>query len=161
MAGEVEVSLRRWFSGAGRVIIAGIGNAERADDYVGLKIVQELTGKVRCGVLILECETVPESYLLDIEEYQPTHVLLIDAAQLGLAPGEWRLMDAAELASFSPVSSHALPLKIFCEYLKKTVNPKIGLLLIEPQNLEFQEGLTPKVAVTAEKLASSLDALLS
>lgn len=160
MSDKVEGSLREWLSGAKRVVVAGIGNPERADDYVGPKIVQKLKGKVRCGVLLLECETVPESYLFDIEEYQPTHVLLIDSAQIGLKLGDSRLMDAADLASFSPVSSHALPLRVFCEYLKKTVNPKIALLLIEPKSLEFCEGLTPEVAVSAEYLVAVLTELL-
>ena len=160
MSSEVKDSLREWFRGAERIVVAGVGNPERADDYVGPKIVQALKGKVRCCVLLLECETVPESYLLEIEEYQPTHVLLIDAAQLGLKPGETNLMDASDLASFSPVSSHMLPLRIFCEYLKKTVNPKIGLLLIQPERLEFTEGLSLPVATTMKMLVAVLDELL-
>ena len=75
-------------SSAKKIVIAGIGNPIRSDDYVGLKIVQDLQGKVSEKVCLLECETVPESYLLDIEKFNPTHVLLIDAAFLGLKPGE-------------------------------------------------------------------------
>jgi len=160
MSVKVETSLHEWLTDSNRVVIAGIGNPERADDNVGPKIVQRLKGKVRCGVLLLECETVPESYLLDIEQYQPTHVLLIDAAQIGLKPGDANLMDAAGLASFSPVSSHALPLRVFCEYLKKTVNPKVALLLVEPQSLEYREGLTSKVEAASEHLVSVLYELL-
>jgi len=160
MSVKVETSLHEWLTDSNRVVIAGIGNPERADDNVGPKIVQRLKSKVRCGVLLLECETVPESYLLDIEEYQPTHVLLIDAAQIGLEPGDSRLMDAAGLASFSPVSSHALPLRVFCEYLKKAVNPKIALLLVEPQSLEYRKGLTPKVDAASQRLATVLYELL-
>jgi hydrogenase 3 maturation protease len=160
MSAKIETSLHEWLSDSKRVVVAGIGNPERSDDNVGPKIVQRLKGQVRCGVLLLECETVPESYLLDIERYQPTHVLLIDAAKIGLKPGDSRLMDAAGLASFSPVSSHALPLRVFCDYLKKAVNPKIALLLVEPQSLEYSEGLTPKVEAASQRLASVLNRLL-
>jgi hydrogenase 3 maturation protease len=141
--------------------VAGIGNPIRSDDYVGLKIVQQLRDEVRCGVLLLECETVPESYLLDIEEYQPTHVLLVDAAVIGLKPGEAKLVDPAEIVSFNAVSSHVLPLRIFCDYLKQQTQAKIALLLVEPANLEFSEGLSAPVEAAVQRLVAVLHELLS
>lgn len=160
MSGKGEDSLREWFIGAEHVVVAGIGNPERTDDYVGLKVIQALKGKVRCDILLLECETVPESYLLDIEEYQPTHVLLVDASKIGLKPGDTRLIDANDLASFSPISSHSLPLNVFCDYLKKTVGSKIALLLVEPESLEYSKGLTPAVSASSERLVAILTELL-
>jgi len=46
------------------------------DDFVGVKIVKNLEGKVSDGVQLIECETVPESFLETIIEFSPTHVLL-------------------------------------------------------------------------------------
>jgi Ni,Fe-hydrogenase maturation factor len=54
------------------------------DDFVGVKIVQDLNGKVSDNVYLIECETVPESYLQQIVDFNPTHILLIDAAVLGI-----------------------------------------------------------------------------
>ncbi len=160
MVNDIEAELRSWLRGVGTVVAAGIGCVDRSDDYVGLKIVEALQGKVRGDVCLLECETVPESYILDIEKLEPTHVLLIDAANIGLEPGESRLVNAEDLVSFSPLSSHALPLRVFCEYLKKTINPKIALLLIQPESLELGEGLTPQVEAAAAKLTAVLTRLL-
>jgi Ni,Fe-hydrogenase maturation factor len=67
MAGNIEKKLQDWFKESNNVVIAGIGNPIRSDDYIGLKIVESLQGKVACRVCLLECETVPESYILDIE----------------------------------------------------------------------------------------------
>ena len=125
--------------------MAGIGNPIRTDDYVGLKIVENLKGKFPKTVLLLEAETVPESYLSDIEEFHPSHVLLIDAAFLGVKPGEASLVDAEKIASSSAVTTHLLPLRVFCEYVKQATGAKIALLLIEPKNMEFGEGLTTQV----------------
>ena len=160
MADEIEKELANWLTGAKKVVIAGIGNPIRSDDYVGLKIVEQLKGKLLETVCLLECETVPESYLLDIEEFNPTHVLLIDAAFLGLNAGEASLVDAEKIEDFSAITTHLLPLRIFCDYVKQATGAKIALLLIEPKSMEFSEGLTAEVQAAAERLTKILLGLL-
>jgi hydrogenase 3 maturation protease len=160
MADKIEQTLQDWFAGSKRVAIAGIGNPIRSDDYVGLKIVEALQGKVGSSVCLLECETVPESYLLDIEKFNPSHVLLIDATVLGRKPGEASLVELDEVPAFSAVSSHVMPLRLFCEYIKKATTAKVGLLLIEPKSLEFAEGLSVEVQATANNLTKTIVRLL-
>lgn len=160
MAEAIEKALEDWFSGSKKIVVAGIGNPIRSDDYVGLKVVEGLHGKVSENVLLLECETVPEGYLLDIEKFNPTHVLLVDAAYLGLKPGEATLVDADAIAGFSAVSSHVLPLRIFCEYVKQATGARVALLLVEPVSMEFGEGLSVEIAAVAERLTKVLVGLL-
>jgi hydrogenase 3 maturation protease len=160
MTEEIEKELKNWFVNAKKVVIAGIGNPIRSDDNVGLKIVEQLKGKLPETVCLLECETVPESYLLDIEEFKPTHLLLIDAAFLGLDPGEASLVDAEKMGDFSAITTHLLPLRIFCDYVKQATGAKIALLLIEPKNTEFNEGLTAEVQAAADQLTKILLRLL-
>ncbi len=160
MAEGIKKELKKWFVDAKKVVIAGIGNPIRTDDYIGLKIVEQLKGKLTETVFLLECETVPESYLLDIEEFNPTHVLLIDAAFLGLNPGEASLVDAEKMGDFSAITTHLLPLRIFCDYVKQATGAKIALLLIEPKSTEFNEGLTAEVQAAAEQLTKILLRLL-
>jgi hydrogenase 3 maturation protease len=161
MIDEVEKELKNWLADANKVVVAGIGNPIRTDDYVGLKIVENLKGKLPATILLLEAETVPESYLLDIEEFHPSHVLLIDAAFLGLTPGDASLMDAEKIADSSAVTTHLLPLRVFCEYVKQATGAKIAVLLVEPKSMEFGEGLTPEVQGAAERLTKLLACLLS
>jgi hydrogenase 3 maturation protease len=161
MADAIEKELRGWLAGAKRVVVAGIGNPIRQDDYVGLKIVESLRGKVPQNVLLLECETVPESYLQDIEQFQPTHVLLIDAAMLGLKPGEARLVDVDSVAASSAFSTHVLPLRIFSEFVKQATGAQITMLLVEPMSMEFGEGLSAEVEAAAERLTKVLLVLLA
>jgi hydrogenase 3 maturation protease len=160
MADAIEKDLENWFANAKKVVIAGIGNPIRQDDDVGVKIVQNLQGKVAENVCLLECETVPESYILDIEQFKPTHVLLIDAAFLGLKPGEASLLDTEKIEDFPAITTHMLPLKIFCEYVKHATGAKIALLLIEPASVEFGEGLSVEVEAAAELLTKLLLDLL-
>ena len=157
---NIQKELKKWLHGAERVVVAGIGNPIRMDDFVGVKIAQDLKGKVSEEVYLIECETVPESFLQPIVEFDPTHVLLIDAAILGLKPGESLLVDPEKLTAFPAFSTHMLPLRIFCEYLAKTTKAKIALLLIEPKKVDFGEGLTPEVKASSEKIANVLLELL-
>jgi hydrogenase 3 maturation protease len=161
MVAEIEEELKNWFADAKNVVIAGIGNPIRSDDYVGLKIVEDLQGKVPKNICLLECETVPESYLLDIENFHPTHVLLVDAAFLGQNPGAVRLVEADQIADYSAVTTHLLPLRIFCEYIKRATCAKIALLLVEPKSMEFGEGLGVEVSAAAERLTRVLLGLFS
>ena len=156
---DLQKALEKWLASAKRVVVAGIGNPIRTDDAVGVKIVQDLNGKVSERVYLIECETVPESFLEPIIEFKPTHVLLIDAAFLGLKPGAARLIDPERIAAFPAITTHMLPLRIFCEYITKMTEAKIALLLIEPKNNEFGEGLTPEVQAAAEKIANILQKL--
>ncbi len=153
---SIQDALNKWFTGAERVAVAGIGNPIRRDDFLGVKIVQDLKGKASDKISLLECETVPESSMQEIVDLKPSHVLLIDAAVLGLKPGEARLVFPEQVTTFSAFTTHLLPLRIFCEYVTKMTEAKIALLLIEPANTEFGEGLTPIVEATAEKITKIL-----
>ncbi len=157
---QIKKELEKWLAGSGRVVVAGIGNEIRSDDFVGVKIVRDLNGKVSERICLIECETVPESFMDEIVELKPTHVLLIDAAMMGLEPGEIRLVDAEKVTDFPPISTHMLPLRVFCDYIEQLAHAKIALLLIEPGNTEFGEGLSPKVRATSKKLSSMLSELL-
>jgi hydrogenase 3 maturation protease len=158
---SIQDALSKWFAGADKVVVAGIGNPIRRDDFVGVKIVQDLTGKVSDKVTLLECETVPESFMQEIVDLKPSHVLLVDAAFLGLKPGETRLVFPEHVTDFPAITTHMLPLRIFCEYITKMTEAKIALLLIEPENTEFGEGLTPTAQAAAEKITKILLELLS
>lgn len=157
---DIEKELKKWFADVGKVVVAGIGNPIRMDDFVGVKIVQSLQGKVSEKTYLIECETVPESYIQQIIDFDPSHILLVDAALLNLKPGESRLVKPEKLTSYSAFSTHMLPLRIFCEYLVKTTNAKIALLLIQPEQTDFGEGVTPKIEATARYLAGVLAKLL-
>ena len=143
------------------MVIAGIGNEIRHDDFVGVKIIQDLQGKVSQKVHLIECETVPESFMDEIVELKPSHVLLIDAAILELKPGNVRFYDAAKITNIPAITTHMLPLRVFCDYITQMGQTKLALLLIEPMNTDFGEGLTETVAESEECIVEVLLRILS
>ncbi|MCW4035200.1 MAG: hydrogenase 3 maturation endopeptidase HyCI [Candidatus Bathyarchaeota archaeon] len=157
---DIESALKEWFSGAQRVVIAGIGNPFRRDDYVGVEIVKKLENKTSKNVILIQAETVPESYLHQITELKPTHMLIIDAGLMNLQPGNAKLVDPEQLMRKTAISTHTLPLGIFCDYIAKTSGTKVSLLVIQPYDTGFGEGLTPTLKKTAKQLADLLLMLL-
>ena len=153
---NVQEELSKWLGRAERLVLAGIGNPIRGDDFVGVKIVQNLKGRVSKKVFLVECETVPESYIEQIIDFNPTHILLIDAAVLGLKPGDSELREPEKLIAAPAFSTHMLPLRIFCEYLSKATKARIALLLIEPENTDFGEGLSPEIDAVAQQITKTL-----
>ena len=157
---DIESSLKEWFSGADRVVVAGIGNPFRRDDFVGVEIVRNLQNKVSESVFLIEAETVPESFMDPITKFKPTHILIIDAGIMNQKPGTSKLADPTQLMRKTSISTHTLPLRIFCDYLTETTAAKIALLIIQPQDASFGEGLTPKLKQTAKNLTTLLQKLL-
>lgn len=153
---EIEADLKNWLSNAQKVVIAGIGNPLRKDDFVGVEVVRNLRDRVSQFVYLIECETVPESFIEPITEFKPTHILIVDAAMLNLVSGSSRLIEPNQMMKHTAVSTHALPLRIFCEYLAKTTDAKIALLVIQPKETDFGEGLTSKLRETATTLTNLL-----
>ena len=135
-----EADLKRWLSNAKKVVLVGIGNPLRKDDFVGLKIIRNLENIVPESVLLIEGETVPESFIAPIVDFNPTHILIIDAAVLSLKSGSFKLLKARQIARYSTISTHTLPLRTFCDYLSRTTDAAIALLAIQPQNTSFGDG---------------------
>lgn len=155
-----EVYLKNWLSNAQRVVIVGIGNLLRKDDFVGVEIVRNLQNNVSQSVYLIECETVPESFIEPIIDFKPSHILIIDAAMLNLKPGSIKLVEPDQMVTNPSISTHTLPLRIFCECLAKTTDAKIALLAIHPKDTSFGEGLTSKLKETASILTNLLSSFL-
>ncbi|MGD8506637.1 MAG: hydrogenase 3 maturation endopeptidase HyCI [Candidatus Bathyarchaeota archaeon] len=157
---EIEHMLLEWLSGVQRIVVAGIGNPLRRDDFVGVKIVKDLQGIGSSSVCLIECDTVPENFMEPIIDFQPSHILIIDAALLKSKPGSSKLLSSKQLMEQHAVSTHILPLRIFCEYLERETKAKIALLLIQPKDADFGEGLTREVQNTADYMVKLLLQLL-
>ena len=152
----VELSLKEWFSGAKKVVVIGIGNHFSRDDNVGVINLRSLNNKVSKSIFLIEAETVPESFMQQIVEFNPTHILLIDAGLINKKPGTPQLVDPTQLIRKTSILTHTLPLRIFCDFITQSISVKIILLIIQPKDTSFGEGLTPELEQTANNLSNLL-----
>jgi hydrogenase 3 maturation protease len=157
---DVEGELQAWLRDAKKIVVAGIGNQLRRDDFAGMKIVKDMKGKVSQKVYLIECETVPESFIQEIVEFRPTHILVIDAALLDGSYGSVKLIKDLKI-SLPAISMHMLPLQIFFAYLRSTLGAKVALLAIQPKITDFGEGLSREVDDSAKNLVKILLKILS
>ena len=149
---RLRESLRAWLSGFRRLAVLGIGNPLRTDDAVGLTVIENLEGRVPENVMLIKCETAPENFLSRIEQFKPTHVLMIDAAQLNGESGTSRLIPAEEIGGLV-LSTHTLPLSIMAGLIKQTVGAEVMVLGIQPETLDFGEGLSHRLQEASAEIA--------
>ena len=153
---EERKKILNWFSNAKNIVIAGVGNPLRRDDSVGVEVIKKLHNKVSTKVFLIQCETVPESFMQPIIDFNPSHIMVIDAGLLGLPPGSIKMIESKELSVTPAISTHSLPLKIFCKYLQQTTSSKIALLIIQPKETGFGEGLTDELLKTSDYVTNFL-----
>lgn len=149
---NVRQMLMDWLGQEFRLVIIGIGNLLKSDDGLGVVIVKELQGKTTDNILLIDCGTVPETFAGPIRKFNPSHVLMIDAAKIGSKPGTIRFVFPEEIQGLT-ISTHTLPLNVFADYLKQETNTQIALLAVQPKNLEFGESLSSEVSQVVKSLS--------
>jgi hydrogenase 3 maturation protease len=144
-----------------RLVFLGVGSPLRADDSVGLFIVEELEKGLAAPagkeLRFYLGESAPENFSGAIREFGPSTVIIFDAAEFGAAPGTFRLIEADEIGGAS-FSTHMLPLHVLANYLTASAGCRILVIGVQPKLLEFGYPLTPKVQSAAAGFVRELAA---
>lgn len=136
-------------------VLLGVGNRLRSDDGVGVYIAE----KFKCeGWISIDCGQSPENFVIKVEEMNPTLIVIVDAAKMGLKPGEYRIIPPEKIDNFA-LSTHNMPLSILVRYLGEHRCKLIG---IEPKTIEFGSRISRVVKKSADELirilcSSSID----
>jgi hydrogenase 3 maturation protease len=142
---------------AGRVCVVGIGHVLRGDDGAGPAVVTRLVpGPDR---LCIDAGAAPENYAEAIARFRPDHVVLIDAADFGGAPGDVRLLPASDFGA-SGISCHASSLNLLARYLAARCPCRIHLLAIQPGATTFAAPLSPPVEEAVRRCIEALQSAL-
>ena len=140
----------------GKVCVVGIGNRLKGDDAAGPELIDRLTGRSRFHCL--DTGVAPENYLEKIVQIKPDTILLVDAMDFGGEAGSCRLFSADQITG-GGLSSHALSLRMTCDYLQQRISARIFVLGIQPAQVNLNGPLSAAVGVAVEKLAAELGAL--
>ena len=130
---------------AGRVLVIGVGNTLRGDDGVGVAVARSLAGQtLPDGVCVLEGGTEGLNLLFEMEH--AGRVILIDAADMGKAPGEvsvidGKLLDGSIKGSFSSVHGMGIA-EVLAVGRAIGVDPAVTIVAIQPDHLGPTEGLS-------------------
>lgn len=145
-----------------RIAILGMGNELDGDDAAGIVVVRRLREVLagRPDVLVIDGGNAPESYTGKIRQFGTDFVLLVDAADMGEAPGTVAWLDWQETCGMSG-STHTLPLHVLAQYLIMEFGCQVALLGIQIQHLNMTLGdpLSAPVAEAVEEVLGELAGL--
>ena len=160
----------------GRICLMGIGNMDRGDDGLGVRLAEAVAANRLSSVdgvapqhLKMEAEerisvmvagTTPERYLGQVTEAGFDHVVFLDAVEFGGAPGSVIFLNAEEMtARFPQVSTHRISLSVLAKWIEASGPTQTWLLGVQPESLKQRAGLSPVVQTTLELLAEWLGGL--
>lgn len=143
----------------GNVAIVAMGNILRGDDALGPKLIELL--KVR-GVKasLFDCGTAPENYIFPILSTSCDTVILVDAADMGLKPGEIKAFGLDEIRNVS-FSTHNPSPRLFTDLLMTGKdNLNIFVVSVQPKTTRLGDGLSKEVMSGLDLLADTFANLL-
>jgi len=98
-------------------LIMCIGNRDGGDDAVGPYIADKLQ---ESNFTVLDCGTVPENFTSVVKQHSPKNLIIIDAVEMYLSPGEIRVVPKEKIGVMT-ISTHGIPISVLIEYLKQYI----------------------------------------
>ncbi len=132
-------------------VLMGVGNELWGDDAIGIYIARNFK---KDGWITIDCGTVPEDFTSEIKRISPQLLVIIDAAQMNLEPGEIRIVPKEKIPKVT-FSTHGMPLSILMNYLKPFTG-RIILIGIQPKNMKFGTYLSKEIRDAGDKLMEVL-----
>jgi len=129
-------------------LIMCIGNVEGGDDAVGPYIAERLNH----DFTIIDCGTIPENYTSLVKKYEPDNLLIIDAVDMGLSPGDIRIVPKEKIGVMH-ISTHGIPISVLIGYLENYVK-NIIIIGIQPKQMSGE--LSDAVKKKADELIEIL-----
>lgn len=145
-----------------RLAVIGIGNELNGDDAAGVQVVRRLRQSLPENPrrMLLEAGPAPENFTGLLHRFQPDLILMVDAADMGTAPGSTAWLQPDEMDGFS-ASTHTLPLSVLANYLKQELHCQVVAIGIQAKRLDFGQPLSDEVQLAVDHLADTLAKLLN
>jgi len=148
-----------------KLLIFAVGNSMRGDDGIASYIVEQINKKLlessrqgqtgdKVDIYAVDCGTTPENYTSIVSRYKPEKLVLLDAAEMGLAPGSYRIIPPERMGVMT-MSTHNIPLSLFVNYLKESCD-EIFLLGVQPKNMRMFTELSSEVREAGDELVIML-----
>ncbi|HHV95045.1 MAG TPA: hydrogenase maturation peptidase HycI [Clostridiaceae bacterium] len=155
---DVKAFLKRCIKPGQRYVVMGIGSTLRSDDGVGIYFIEQLSRTVqqdnmlRDNILLIAGSTAPENFTGEIKTFTPSTLFIVDAACMGLTPGETKIIPASDISGVS-FSTHMMPLSVLLNYLEAEIGCNVVFIGIQPESTEPGFSISEDVKKGAELLA--------
>jgi len=125
-------------------LIMCIGNRNGGDDGVGPYIADKLKNEFT----VLDCGVVPENYTSIVKQHNLENLIIIDAIEMGLSPGDIRIVPKEKIGVLH-ISTHGIPISVLINYLSQYVK-NIVLIGVQPKTMSGK--MNPEVIKGADLL---------
>jgi hydrogenase 3 maturation protease len=144
-------------AGATRLAVLGVGSELRSDDAAGTLTAELLERRFPSwpALLVAKGGSAPENLTGVIAEFGPSHLVVVDCAELGLAPGDARTIRVEGIGGLS-ASTHSLPLRIVVDYLLARCPCEVVVVGIQPRRLVFDGRMSHAARAAARRTARAL-----
>lgn len=135
---------------SGKVVLT-VGAVLRGDDAAGPMLSKMMEENPIEGWETIDGGQMPEDFIAPIRRAAPDVLMVVDAADMGLNPGEIRILDEQDVATDCLITTHSLPISFLLEQLKESCG-NVVFLGIQPAQTEFFGSLTPEVHAAVERI---------
>jgi len=156
----LKTTLKKWTRDAERIALLGVGSELRGDDIAGLLAAKHFgmsskkhKGRVTSKVFI--GDTAPENLTGEIKRFKPTHLIIVDSADMGKKPGTVRAIDPNKAGGLS-FCTHKLPVKILTDYIAESTGCQIMIIGIQPKRIEFCGVPSKEIQKSAKTIADTI-----
>lgn len=132
-------------------ILLGVGNTLRSDDGVGVYIAENFSHP---DWKTFDCGTVPENFTGIIRRENPKILIIADAADMNLKPGDFRIIPHEKIG-LTGFDTHQMDLAKIIEFMKDDAE-KIILIGIQPKTTEFGDIMNEDLILGAKKLIEAI-----
>lgn len=136
-------------------VVLAVGNSMMGDDGAGPRLAELMTRAPVAGWLAVNGGSAPENVVHRVRALRPKRVVVVDAADMSLTPGELRLVDPQAIADMFIMSTHNLPLSFVIDQLKEDVE-EVWFIGIQPDVVAFYFPMSAPVVAAVDNLYARL-----
>ncbi len=159
---KLTAVLKQKLENAGKVAILGVGSELRSDDAAGILAAQQIKKisqqkkKSAPQVKVFIGETAPENLTGEIKRFKPSHLIIIDSADMSTKPGRIKIINPDKIGGTS-FCTHSLPIKVMIDYLQQSCpDLKVIVIGIQPQTIAVGSNVSKKVSQAVEELTATI-----
>jgi hydrogenase 3 maturation protease len=150
----LERKLKDSLINAERVALLGVGSELRGDDAAGVLVAGEFRGE-SAKFKVFIGGTAPENLTGEIKKFNPTHLIIVDSAEMSKPAGTVQLFEPEDIAGVS-FCTHQLPLTILAGYIKESIGCKVLVIGIQPKKINFSAGLSREVQKSIKYVSDTI-----
>jgi len=162
---DLTRELKNRLNGAKKIALLGVGSEFRADDAAGMLVAERVekstrhkTQDTRKKVTLKTFlgATAPENLTGEIIKFKPSHVIIVDTADIKQKPGTVLLLETKDLGEGVSFSTHKLPPKVMMDYFTRLLQCKIMVIGIQPKSIIFGKTVSKEVLSSVKEVSQAI-----